>query len=82
MGPHRQSGFSMIEVMLTFSILAAATTALAFMELSNARRSEELKARETRTDQFRIERRRNRRTVVQTHPPRTAHERYEETAVG
>ena len=41
-----QSGFSLIEVVLTFSILAVATTALGLTELSNARRSQDLKRRD------------------------------------
>jgi len=41
-----QAGFSLIEVVLTFSILAIATTALGLTEVSNARRSQELKARD------------------------------------
>jgi prepilin-type N-terminal cleavage/methylation domain-containing protein len=41
-----QAGFSLIEVILTFSILAVATTALGLTELSNARRSQELKERD------------------------------------
>jgi prepilin-type N-terminal cleavage/methylation domain-containing protein len=41
-----QSGFSLIEVVLTFSILAVATTALGLTELSNARRTQDLKQRD------------------------------------
>lgn len=41
-----ESGFSLVEVVLTFSILAIATTALGLVELSNARRSQELKQRD------------------------------------
>ncbi len=41
-----QAGFSLVEVVLTFSILAIATTALGLVELSNAQRSRELKARD------------------------------------
>jgi len=42
----RQAGFSLIEVILTFSILAVATTALGLVEVSNARRTQDLKARD------------------------------------
>ncbi|MGQ0614503.1 MAG: type IV pilus modification PilV family protein [Planctomycetaceae bacterium] len=42
----RQAGFSLVEVVLTFSILAIATTALGLVELSNSQRSRELKARD------------------------------------
>ena len=41
-----QSGFSLVEVVLTFSILAVATTALGLVELSTSRRSQELKERD------------------------------------
>lgn len=41
-----QAGFTLIEVMLTFSILAIATTALGLVELSNAQRKQHLKARD------------------------------------
>ena len=41
-----QSGFTLIEVILTFAILAVATTALGLTELSAARRQQELKARD------------------------------------
>ena len=41
-----QSGFSLVEVMLTLSILAVATTALGLTEVSNARRSRDLKERD------------------------------------
>jgi prepilin-type N-terminal cleavage/methylation domain-containing protein len=41
-----QQGFTLIEVILTFSILAIATTALGLVELSNARRQQDLKARD------------------------------------
>lgn len=41
-----QDGFSLVEVVLTFSILAVATTALGLVELSNARRSQDLKQRD------------------------------------
>jgi type II secretory pathway pseudopilin PulG len=41
-----QAGFSLIEVVLTFSILAVATTALGLVELTNARRSQYLKQRD------------------------------------
>lgn len=41
-----QNGFSLVEVVLTFSILAVATTALGLTEISNARRSQEMKARD------------------------------------
>ena len=41
-----QAGFSLVEVVLTFSILAIATTALGLVELSNAQRSRDLKARD------------------------------------
>jgi len=39
-------GFSLIEVILTFSILVVATTALGLVEFSNARRTQELKERD------------------------------------
>ncbi len=42
----RQAGFSLVEVVLTFSILAIATTALGLVELSNSQRGRELKARD------------------------------------
>ena len=42
----RAAGFSLIEVVLTFAILAVATTALGLVELSNAQRTRELKARD------------------------------------
>ena len=41
-----QEGFSLIEVVLTFAILAVATTALGLVEISNARRSQDLKRRD------------------------------------
>lgn len=41
-----QSGFSLVEVVLTFAILAVATTALGLVELSTSRRSQELKERD------------------------------------
>jgi len=41
-----QAGFSMVEVIMTFSILLVATTALGLTELSNSRRSQELKERD------------------------------------
>ena len=41
-----EAGFSLIEVMITFSILAVATTALGLVELGNARRSQDLKERD------------------------------------
>jgi len=41
-----EAGFSLIEVILTFSILAVATTALGLVELSSARRSQDLKSRD------------------------------------
>jgi len=41
-----QAGFTMIEVILTFAVLAVATTALGLTELSAARRQQELKARD------------------------------------
>jgi len=41
-----QAGFSLVEVVLTFSIMAVATTALGLVEVSNARRSQELKERD------------------------------------
>lgn len=41
-----QAGFTLIEVILTFSILAVATTALGLVELSNAQRQRDLKARD------------------------------------
>lgn len=42
----QQDGFSLVEVVLTFSILAIATTALGLVELSNSRRSQHLKQRD------------------------------------
>ncbi|MHC4410680.1 MAG: prepilin-type N-terminal cleavage/methylation domain-containing protein [Planctomycetota bacterium] len=42
----KQQGFSLIEVVLTFSILAVATIALGLTELSNARRTQDLKERD------------------------------------
>jgi len=41
-----QAGFSLVEVVLTFAIMAVATTALGLVEISNARRSQELKERD------------------------------------
>jgi prepilin-type N-terminal cleavage/methylation domain-containing protein len=41
-----QQGFTLVEVVLTFAILAVATTALGLVELSNARRSQYLKQRD------------------------------------
>ena len=41
-----QSGFSLVEVVLTFAILAVATTALGLTQLSNSRRTQELKERD------------------------------------
>jgi len=41
-----QAGFSLIEVVLTFAIMAVATTALGLVEISNARRTQDLKARD------------------------------------
>lgn len=41
-----QGGFSLVEVVLTFAIMAVATTALGLVELSNSRRSQELKERD------------------------------------
>ncbi len=41
-----QAGFSLIEVIITFSILAVATTALGLVELSNARRTQYLKQKD------------------------------------
>ncbi len=41
-----QQGFSLIEVVITFSILAIATTALGLVELQNSRRSQDLKSRD------------------------------------
>jgi type II secretory pathway pseudopilin PulG len=41
-----QTGFSLIEVVLTFAIMAVATTALGLVEISNARRTQDLKARD------------------------------------
>jgi len=41
-----QAGFSLIEVVLTFSILAVATTALGLVELSNSQRTQDLKRRD------------------------------------
>jgi len=45
-GRRRQTGFSLIEVILTFAILAVATTALGLVEISNAQRTRDLKARD------------------------------------
>lgn len=42
----RQAGFSLVEVVLTFAIMAVATTALGLTELSNSRRTQELKERD------------------------------------
>ena len=42
----KSQGFTLIEVILTFSILAVATIALGLTELSNARRSQYLKERD------------------------------------
>ena len=41
-----EAGYSLIEVLLTFAILAVATTALGLVEVSNARRTQDLKARD------------------------------------
>jgi type II secretory pathway pseudopilin PulG len=41
-----EGGFSLVEVVLTFAIMAVATTALGLVEVSNARRSQELKERD------------------------------------
>lgn len=41
-----ESGFTLVEVILTFSILAVATVALGLVELSNAQRQRDLKARD------------------------------------
>jgi len=41
-----QVGFSLIEVVITFAILAIATTALGLVELQNSRRSQDLKQRD------------------------------------
>lgn len=41
-----QAGFTLVEVVLTFAIMAVATTALGLVEISNARRSQELKERD------------------------------------
>ena len=41
-----QSGFTLIEVILTFSILAIGTTALGLVEISNAQRQRDLKSRD------------------------------------
>ena len=41
-----QTGFTLIEVVLTFSILAVATTAMALVELGNAQRTRHLKERD------------------------------------
>ncbi|MCK6461630.1 MAG: prepilin-type N-terminal cleavage/methylation domain-containing protein [Planctomycetes bacterium] len=41
-----QAGFSLVEVVLTFAIMAVATTALGLVELSNSRRTQELKERD------------------------------------
>ena len=46
MKQHRQKGFSMIEVLVTFSIFSLATMALGLVELSNAQRARELRARD------------------------------------
>ena len=43
MNRNSQAGFSLIEVVLTFSILAVATTALGLVELSNSQRTQDLK---------------------------------------
>ena len=42
----RQQAFTLIEVVLTFSILAVATIALGLVEISNARRTQDLKERD------------------------------------
>ena len=44
--PKPQAGFTLIEVMLTFAILAIATTALGLVELGNQRRKQHLKSRD------------------------------------
>ena len=41
-----RQGFSLVEVVLTFAILAVATIALGLVELSNARRTQDLKERD------------------------------------
>jgi len=41
-----QLGFSLVEVLMTLAILVVATTALGLVEISNARRSQELKERD------------------------------------
>ncbi|MHC4817208.1 MAG: type IV pilus modification PilV family protein, partial [Planctomycetota bacterium] len=46
MNRNSQAGFSLIEVVLTFSILAVATTALGLVELSNSQRTQDLKRRD------------------------------------
>jgi prepilin-type N-terminal cleavage/methylation domain-containing protein len=46
MGRKGHTGFSLIEVILAFSILAVASTALGLVEISNSRRSQELKERD------------------------------------
>lgn len=41
-----QAGFSLVEVVLTFAIMAVAMTALGLVEISNSRRTQELKERD------------------------------------
>jgi prepilin-type N-terminal cleavage/methylation domain-containing protein len=41
-----QRGFSLVEVIIAFAILAVATTALGLVEISNARRAQELRGRD------------------------------------
>lgn len=41
-----QQGFTLVEVVLTFAILAVATIALGLVEISNARRTQDLKERD------------------------------------